>query len=200
MCRSFISSLLRLALQGIGNTAQGAANCIMFVFCTRPIRTRLCATLCCCSKCRAGPLTSQDAPNRLPSGQDPSTKRGEEEDDGTSQVQIDRWHWTRRVWNVASLCHMREEFCVMNDWGDAFWMYCWVILTGNTADKGLHVGLLYYEGGWVVLFIEDCRCWRAAKLVPHFFPVSTSLVFVETLTSNKGCMGWWQRQACCKCL
>lgn len=77
-----------VTLHGMGNTAQGAANCIMFVFCTRPIRTRLCATLCCCSKGRAGASNSQDAPNRLPSGQDPSTKRGEE--DGTSQSQTVR--------------------------------------------------------------------------------------------------------------
>lgn len=85
----FISFFSRLNLQGIGNTAQGAANCIMFVFCTRPIRTRLCATLCCCSK--AGASNSQDAPNRLPSGQEPSSKRGEE---GTSRVQVVRWYRT----------------------------------------------------------------------------------------------------------
>lgn len=33
--------------QGIGNTFQGGANCIMFVLCTRVVRTRLLA-LCCC--------------------------------------------------------------------------------------------------------------------------------------------------------
>lgn len=33
--------------QGIGNTFQGGANCIMFVLCTRVVRTRL-FSLCCC--------------------------------------------------------------------------------------------------------------------------------------------------------
>ncbi|XP_073172657.1 G-protein coupled receptor 157 isoform X2 [Lepidochelys kempii] len=32
---------------GIGNTFQGGANCIMFVLCTRVIRTRLLSSLCC---------------------------------------------------------------------------------------------------------------------------------------------------------
>uniref|UniRef100_A0A7N9AJX8 G protein-coupled receptor 157 n=1 Tax=Mastacembelus armatus TaxID=205130 RepID=A0A7N9AJX8_9TELE len=41
-----------VTLHGIGNTLQGAANCIMFVLFTQPIRARLCATLCCCSKHR----------------------------------------------------------------------------------------------------------------------------------------------------
>lgn len=53
-----------LILQGIGNTSQGAANCIMFVLLTRPIRTRLCATFCCCSKCSTDPQRSAEAPRR----------------------------------------------------------------------------------------------------------------------------------------
>ncbi|XP_036447977.1 G-protein coupled receptor 157 [Colossoma macropomum] len=36
-----------VTLHGIGNTFQGAANCIMFVLCTRPVRARLVALLCC---------------------------------------------------------------------------------------------------------------------------------------------------------
>ncbi|XP_060794273.1 G-protein coupled receptor 157 isoform X1 [Neoarius graeffei] len=36
-----------VTLHGIGNTFQGAANCIMFVLCTRPIRARLAAQFCC---------------------------------------------------------------------------------------------------------------------------------------------------------
>uniref|UniRef100_A0A3B4A4S3 Uncharacterized protein n=1 Tax=Periophthalmus magnuspinnatus TaxID=409849 RepID=A0A3B4A4S3_9GOBI len=40
-----------VTLHGIGNTFQGAANCIMFVLFTRPIRTRLCNALCCCYCC-----------------------------------------------------------------------------------------------------------------------------------------------------
>ncbi|KAJ8017240.1 hypothetical protein DPEC_G00015750 [Dallia pectoralis] len=43
-----------VTLHGIGNTFQGAANCIMFVFLTRPIRSRLLALLCfCCYPSRA---------------------------------------------------------------------------------------------------------------------------------------------------
>ncbi|KAK3547237.1 hypothetical protein QTP86_017820 [Hemibagrus guttatus] len=37
----------KLPATGIGNTFQGAANCIMFVLCTRPVRARLVARLCC---------------------------------------------------------------------------------------------------------------------------------------------------------
>ncbi|XP_075376330.1 G-protein coupled receptor 157 isoform X5 [Mycteria americana] len=33
---------------GIGNTFQGGANCIMFVLCTRVVRTRLFSSICCC--------------------------------------------------------------------------------------------------------------------------------------------------------
>ncbi|XP_032863575.2 G-protein coupled receptor 157 isoform X4 [Tyto alba] len=33
---------------GIGNTFQGGANCIMFVLCTRVVRTRLFSFICCC--------------------------------------------------------------------------------------------------------------------------------------------------------
>lgn len=36
-----------VVLHGIGNTFQGGANCIMFVLCTRVIRTRLLSSLCC---------------------------------------------------------------------------------------------------------------------------------------------------------
>ncbi|KAJ8259676.1 hypothetical protein GJAV_G00172160 [Gymnothorax javanicus] len=39
---------LLITLHGIGNTFQGAANCIMFVLCTRPVRSRLLAALCFC--------------------------------------------------------------------------------------------------------------------------------------------------------
>lgn len=39
---------LLITMHGIGNTFQGAANCIMFVLCTRPIRSRLLTTLCFC--------------------------------------------------------------------------------------------------------------------------------------------------------
>nr|XP_046251999.1 G-protein coupled receptor 157 isoform X2 [Scatophagus argus] len=71
---------------GIGNTLQGAANCIMFVLLTRPICTRLCAALCCCSKAEAEAQHSQDAPHRLLPGQDASTHR----EDDTVRVRTDR--------------------------------------------------------------------------------------------------------------
>ncbi|XP_004385193.1 G-protein coupled receptor 157 [Trichechus manatus latirostris] len=38
-----------VVLHGIGNTFQGGANCIMFVLCTRTVRTRLFSLCCCCS-------------------------------------------------------------------------------------------------------------------------------------------------------
>ncbi|KAM7404589.1 hypothetical protein PAMP_011926 [Pampus punctatissimus] len=70
-----------MTLHGIGNTSQGAANCIMFVLFTQPIRTRLCAALCCCSKCRAEAQHSHGAPHRLLPGPDPASQR---EEDNTS--------------------------------------------------------------------------------------------------------------------
>lgn len=69
-----------VTLHGIGNTFQGAANCIMFVLFTKPIRTRLCKALCCCcSKCRAShrPLHRPDL-------------TGTREGDGTSRAPEDR--------------------------------------------------------------------------------------------------------------
>ncbi|KAG8569090.1 hypothetical protein GDO81_014258 [Engystomops pustulosus] len=42
-------------LHGIGNSFQGGANCIMFVLCTRVIRTRLLTMLSCCCCKSAGP-------------------------------------------------------------------------------------------------------------------------------------------------
>ncbi|XP_069401876.1 G-protein coupled receptor 157 [Ovis canadensis] len=38
-----------VVLHGIGNTFQGGANCVMFVFCTRAVRTRLLSLCCGCS-------------------------------------------------------------------------------------------------------------------------------------------------------
>ncbi|KAM3617325.1 uncharacterized protein V6R79_004903 [Siganus canaliculatus] len=65
-----------VTLHGIGNTSQGAANCIMFVLLTQPIRSRLCSALCCCcSRCKPEVQHSQDDPHRLPPGQDASTQR-----------------------------------------------------------------------------------------------------------------------------
>uniref|UniRef100_A0A3Q2SW27 G protein-coupled receptor 157 n=1 Tax=Fundulus heteroclitus TaxID=8078 RepID=A0A3Q2SW27_FUNHE len=80
-----------VTLHGIGNTSQGAANCIMFVLFTQPIRSRLCASLCCCcSKCRAEAPRSDGTPQRHQTRRDSSTQREEEEEDGTSCAQSNR--------------------------------------------------------------------------------------------------------------
>ncbi|XP_003963270.2 G-protein coupled receptor 157 isoform X1 [Takifugu rubripes] len=72
-----------VTLHGIGNTSQGAANCIMFVLLTGPIRTRLCAALCCCSKCSADSQHSPEAPRRPD-----LSALGDEE--GTGEIRTDR--------------------------------------------------------------------------------------------------------------
>ncbi|XP_047425940.1 G-protein coupled receptor 157 [Mugil cephalus] len=59
-----------VTLHGIGNTSQGAANCILFVLFTQAIRTRLFTALCGCSKCRAGAQRSHETPQSLPPEQD----------------------------------------------------------------------------------------------------------------------------------
>ncbi|KAM9856050.1 G-protein coupled receptor 157 [Aulostomus maculatus] len=74
-----------VTLHGIGNTSQGAANCIMFVFFTQPIRSRLCTALCCCSKCRAE--TQHAHRDGLPSGQDPPAQS---EESSGSRARTDR--------------------------------------------------------------------------------------------------------------
>ncbi|XP_026223249.1 G-protein coupled receptor 157 [Anabas testudineus] len=76
-----------VTMHGIGNTLQGAANCIMFVLFTKPIRNRLCTALCHCSKCRAEVPLSHNVPHRLLAGQDSSTHR---EEDSNSRTQADR--------------------------------------------------------------------------------------------------------------
>ncbi|CAG6021303.1 G-protein coupled receptor 157 isoform 1-T1 [Menidia menidia] len=77
-----------VTLHGIGNTSQGAANCIMFVLFTQPIRNRLCTALCCCgSKCREEVQSSHNATQRLLPGQGSQTQRDE---DSTSLVRTDR--------------------------------------------------------------------------------------------------------------
>ncbi|XP_060115044.1 G-protein coupled receptor 157 [Heteronotia binoei] len=42
-----VQNPLLVVLHGIGNTFQGGANCIMFVFCTRVVRNKLFSCLCC---------------------------------------------------------------------------------------------------------------------------------------------------------
>ncbi|XP_049609038.1 G-protein coupled receptor 157 [Syngnathus scovelli] len=53
-------------LHGIGNTSQGAANCIMFVFFTAPVRMRLFASLCCCRAGSSERQKAQDDSRELP--------------------------------------------------------------------------------------------------------------------------------------
>ncbi|KAM8927251.1 G-protein coupled receptor 157 [Pelodytes ibericus] len=46
-----VHNVILVILHGIGNTFQGGANCIMFVLCTRVIRSRLLTSLrCCCCR------------------------------------------------------------------------------------------------------------------------------------------------------
>ncbi|XP_025030553.1 G-protein coupled receptor 157 [Python bivittatus] len=42
-----VQNRLLVVLHGVGNTFQGAANCILFVFCTRVVRNKLFSLLCC---------------------------------------------------------------------------------------------------------------------------------------------------------
>ncbi|XP_076131789.1 G-protein coupled receptor 157 [Alosa pseudoharengus] len=64
-----------VTLHGIGNTLQGAANCIMFVLCTQPVRARLANLLCCRGQSRA-----QGAESQRNGGDDPPSHV---EDNGT---------------------------------------------------------------------------------------------------------------------
>ncbi|KAL2103614.1 hypothetical protein ACEWY4_000482 [Coilia grayii] len=48
-----------VTLHGIGNTFQGAANCVMFVLCTQPVRARLADVLCCRGQAKARGADSQ---------------------------------------------------------------------------------------------------------------------------------------------
>ncbi|XP_072101175.1 G-protein coupled receptor 157 isoform X1 [Mobula birostris] len=48
-----VQSQVLVILHGIGNTFQGAANCITFVLCTRAVRSRLVSGLCSCCKCES---------------------------------------------------------------------------------------------------------------------------------------------------
>ncbi|XP_007900248.1 G-protein coupled receptor 157 [Callorhinchus milii] len=69
-----VENRLLVTLHGVGNTFQGAANCIMFILCTKPIRLRLISSLC--SFCRneddksmesESKITSRQASTSLPS-------------------------------------------------------------------------------------------------------------------------------------
>ncbi|XP_063173490.1 G-protein coupled receptor 157 [Candoia aspera] len=42
-----VQNWLLVILHGVGNTFQGGANCILFVFCTRVVRNKLSSLLCC---------------------------------------------------------------------------------------------------------------------------------------------------------
>ncbi|XP_053308028.1 G-protein coupled receptor 157 [Spea bombifrons] len=61
-----VHNVILVILHGVGNTFQGGANCIMFVLCTRVIRSRLLASLrCCCCK----PCASDCTQNGVSGGQ-----------------------------------------------------------------------------------------------------------------------------------
>nr|XP_057939237.1 G-protein coupled receptor 157-like [Doryrhamphus excisus] len=70
-----------VTLHGIGNTSQGAANCIMFVLFTTPVRTRLFAALCCSCKGGAESQPALDSSRALFPGMRPS---GQREDTATA--------------------------------------------------------------------------------------------------------------------
>lgn len=59
-----------VVLHGIGNTFQGGANCIMFVLCTRAVRTRL-LSLCCCRRPPQAPAESPAGPPKAPGPSEP---------------------------------------------------------------------------------------------------------------------------------
>ncbi|KAF6108961.1 G protein-coupled receptor 157 [Phyllostomus discolor] len=59
-----------VVLHGIGNTFQGGANCIMFVLCTRAVRTRLLSLCCCCCPPQA-PAESPAGPPKAPAPSKP---------------------------------------------------------------------------------------------------------------------------------
>ncbi|XP_012646923.2 G-protein coupled receptor 157 [Microcebus murinus] len=68
-------------LHGIGNTFQGGANCIMFVLCTRAVRTRL-FSLCCCCCSSQPPADSPAGPSEAPA---PSRMRESQESTRTPE-------------------------------------------------------------------------------------------------------------------
>ncbi|MEE6485102.1 hypothetical protein FKM82_014174 [Ascaphus truei] len=66
---SAVHNPILLILHGIGNTFQGGANCIMFVLCTRVIRSRLLTSLS-CGSCRS-PCSSDCRESDEPHRQEP---------------------------------------------------------------------------------------------------------------------------------
>ncbi|XP_051914437.1 G-protein coupled receptor 157 [Hippocampus zosterae] len=80
-------NLVLVMLHGIGNTSQGAANCIMFVFFTAPVRMRLFASLCCCRVGSSEQQKAQDDTRGVSPGLHTSNQR---EVHFTSNVHTDR--------------------------------------------------------------------------------------------------------------
>ncbi|NWR23119.1 GP157 protein, partial [Emberiza fucata] len=74
-----------VVLHGIGNTFQGGANCILFVLCTRAVRARLLALLC-CSPSAELPWPGQGPPG---SRQHPQT-HGDGDKDKDKDVDVPR--------------------------------------------------------------------------------------------------------------
>ncbi|KAJ8391955.1 hypothetical protein AAFF_G00084260 [Aldrovandia affinis] len=77
-------SPLLVTLHGIGNTFQGAANCIMFVLFTKPVRSRLAGVCCCCRRVmhRSTDTSIQESPSMdpPPRQEDTTPRRWGEED------------------------------------------------------------------------------------------------------------------------
>ncbi|KAI1890823.1 hypothetical protein AGOR_G00157580 [Albula goreensis] len=74
-------SPLLVTLHGIGNTFQGAANCIMFVLFTKPVRSRLLSIICCCRRHtvhRSSDTSIQESPSvdTPPARQEDASPRG----------------------------------------------------------------------------------------------------------------------------
>ncbi|XP_008830158.1 G-protein coupled receptor 157 [Nannospalax galili] len=67
-----VQSPVLVVLHGIGNTFQGGANCIMFVLCTRVVRTRLFSLCCrCCPQPSAQSPPGVPAPSKMGESQEP---------------------------------------------------------------------------------------------------------------------------------
>ncbi|XP_006873156.1 PREDICTED: probable G-protein coupled receptor 157 [Chrysochloris asiatica] len=71
-----------VVLHGIGNTFQGGANCIMFVFCTQTVRTRLLSVCCCCC------FSSQPPPESPASPPQTQAKTGDSHESRRTPVEL----------------------------------------------------------------------------------------------------------------
>lgn len=107
--------LLFAPLQGIGNSFQGGANCIMFVLCTRVIRTRLLKSLCWC--CFSSPTSGDVRGSAISEGYPP--------DYGSTSGFLDRPTWSPHQPSTWLFCRTSspsiQMVFVVSDWMD--WTY-----------------------------------------------------------------------------